>query len=59
MQRNEVGFAQKIIELIDQLDLQTARARRREIWIVSEHAHAEGDGAPAEFAADAAHADNA
>ena len=59
VQRNEIGAGEQIVEFIDQLDLQTAGARRGEIWIVGEHAHAEGDRATAQFAADSPHADDA
>ena len=59
VQRNEIRSGEQIVELIEELDLQTARARGGEIRIVSDHAHAEGDGAPAQLAADPAHADDA
>ena len=59
VQRNEIGAREQIVEFFDELDLQTARARGGEIWIVSDHAHAEGDGAPAQLAADPSHADHA
>ena len=41
-----------------ELHLQRARAARREIRIVSQHAHAKGDGAPRDLRADAAHAED-
>ena len=58
MQRDEIGICQQIVQLIDELDLQTARPRCREIWIVSEHAHAKSDRTPAQFAADPPQADD-
>ncbi len=56
---DEIGVLQEIAEIVDQLDLQGARAAGGEVGIEGEHAHAEGDGAPAEFTPDAAHADDA
>src|ERR1700731_5053692 len=59
VQRNKIGAGEQIVELVHEFDLQTARARRGKIWIVSDHAHAEGNGAPAQFAADASHSNDA
>jgi len=59
MQRNEIRLAKKIIQLIGKLDLHAARAGRGQVGIECNHAHAEGDGAPTQFAADAAHSDHA
>lgn len=58
MQGDEIGIGHQIVQLIDQLDLQTARARRREIWIECHYAHAKSDRAPAQLATDPAHSDN-
>src|SRR3954471_14964214 len=55
VQRNKIGCPEQIVELVYELDLQAARARGGEIWIKSEDAHAEGDGAPAQFASNPAH----
>ena len=59
MQRNEVRVCKQIVELFYQFDLQTACARGREIGIVSHNPHPKGDGAPAQFASNPPHADNA
>ena len=59
VQGEEISQRQQIIEFLDQFHLERARATRRKIGIVGEHAHAEGDRAPAEFGADPAHADDA
>src|SRR5213079_832054 len=59
MQRDEIRTCKQIIELIHQLNLQTASARRGKIRVVSDHAHPEGNSAPAEFAANPAHSDYA
>ncbi len=56
MQRNEIGSSKQIVQFLDELDLQTSRARRGEIWIVSNHAHAERNRAPAQVAPDPTHA---
>jgi hypothetical protein len=59
VQRNEIGARKQIVDVVNQLDLQTAGARRGKIGIVSDDAHPESDRAPAQFAADATHSDNA
>ena len=59
VQRNEIGARKQIVDVINQLDLQTAGARRGKIGIVSDDPHPESDCAPAQFAADATHSDNA
>src|SRR5438034_4295576 len=59
VQRNEIGSCKQIVQFFDELDLQTSRARRGEIWIVSNHAHPERNRAPAQVAPDPTHADNA
>jgi hypothetical protein len=59
VQRDEICTCKQIIEFVHQLDLQTASARRGKIRIVRNHAHSESNGAPAEFAADAAHSNYA
>ena len=52
-------LASRSSSVVNQLDLQTARARRGKIRIVGDDPHPESDRAPAQFAADAAHANNA
>ena len=42
--------------VLDEFDLHRPRAAGGEVGVVRQHAHPEGDGAPGEFAADAAHA---
>src|SRR5438270_5452221 len=59
VKRNEIRDPEQIIEFFDELDLQTARARRGKIRIVSDHAHAECDRAPAELAPNSSHSDDA
>ena len=59
VQRDEISAREQVIELIDKFDLQSARARRRQIRIVRNNAHPERDGAAAQFTADPAHADDA
>ena len=59
VQRNEIRICQQIIQLFDELHLQTARARGREIGIISNHAHAKGNRAPAQLASNSAHANHA
>ncbi len=59
MQRNEIRAGEQIVELIDELDLQTAGACRGKIWVVSHDAHAESNSAATELTANASHSDNA
>ena len=59
VQGDEIRRGQEIVEFLDQLDLKRARAGGGEIRIVGRHAHSEGDRAPAQFAADPAHPDDA
>ena len=59
VQRDEISAREQVVELIDKFDLQGARARRRQIRIVRNDAHAERDGAAAEFTADPAHSNHA
>src|SRR5439155_3030890 len=55
---DEIGARVDFVEF-DNLDLQRFRAAEAQEWIVGEHTHAERDGAAGDFAADAAHADDA
>src|SRR5262245_33504547 len=59
MQRDEVGTGNQIVECIHQLHLQASCTSSRQIRIVSKHSHAKTDCTPAQFAADASHADYA
>src|SRR5437667_7202643 len=59
MQRYEIGARKQIVQLVHQLHLQTPSARHGKIRIVRDDAHPESNGAPAQLAANPAHADNA
>ena len=59
VQGNEIGSRDQIVHFIEKFDLQTSRARRREIRIVGHYTHPESDAAPAQFSPDSAHADDA
>ena len=59
VQRNEVCRRQQLVDFFEQLDLQPASARGREVGIECEHTHAESDRTPAQFTADTTHADDA
>src|SRR4029450_12209386 len=59
VQRDEIRTRKQIVELVHQFDLQAASARRGKIRVVSDHAHPEGNGAPAEFAANPTHSNYA
>jgi len=47
MQRYEIGGRKQFIQLIHQLDLQTASARHGKVRIVRDDPHPKSDGAPA------------
>ena len=59
VQGDEIGRGKRSSSSSTNSTCKRARTRGGEIRIVRQHAHAEGNGAPAEFAADAAHADDA
>ena len=47
VQRNEIGALKQIVDVVNQLHLQTAGPCRGKIGIVSDDAHSESDRAPA------------
>src|SRR5438477_564292 len=59
VESDEIRRRQEIVELIYQLDLQATGSSRRQIRIISKHAHSECDRSSAQFTADASHADDA
>ncbi|KAG0506164.1 MAG: hypothetical protein Udaeo_04640 [Candidatus Udaeobacter sp.] len=59
VQRDEIGTGKQIVEFIHQFYLQTAGARGGQVRIVSNDSHTKTNCTSAQFAADAAHADNA
>ncbi len=56
---NEIRARQEVVQILEKLHLQRARPAGREVGIVRGDAHPERDGAAGEFAADAAHAEDA
>ena len=56
---DEIGARQEVGQIVRQLHLQAARAALHEIGIVGDDVHPERNRAPRDFAADAAHADDA
>ena len=58
MDGDEISAGVDFVKL-HQFHLQRLGARQRQIRVVGQHPHAEGDGAPGDFASDAAHAEDA
>ena len=56
---DEIGVLEQLSKVIDQLHLKRPRACCGEVRVEGQDAHAEGNRAPAQLAADAAHADDA
>ena len=59
VQREKIAERQKLIDLLDEFDLKAARFARREVGIVREHAHAEGNGAARDLGSNATHSKDA
>ena len=59
MQRKKIAQRQKLIDLLDEFDLKAARFAGGKVWVISEHAHSEGDGAPGDLRSNATHSKDA
>ena len=58
MHGDEIRARQGVVEAVSEFDLERARPAGGEVRVVGDHAHAEGNRAPGQFAADAAHAED-